>query len=281
MIVGHLDGPGTKAGGATRWSDPCFIGLQGCFMVSFRFFRFMVHAAVLLASPLAAAKTPSFVYSINGTSADSYNVKTIFVDLFDASTARISKLKQQQKTVICYFSAGSAEDWRQDYKKYPAAALGKPMDGWAGENWVDYRNATVLQILRDRIALAKSKGCQGVDPDNVDGHLNKTGFSLTARNQRDFIEQLSTSAHSQGLSIGLKNSAETAWDLERLTDFVVVEECSKYSECSKYKAFQNNRKPIYQIEYRSKNDALCKDAAKREAFLVFANLALTKFQFCN
>ena len=235
---------------------------------------------VLGFSAFSQAASPSFVYGINGTSADKYSVRTVFVDLFDASTSRISALKRQKKQVICYFSAGSSENWRPDFKKFPASALGRPLDGWAGERWIDYRNATVVKIMRDRIALARSKGCQGVDPDNIDGHRNQTGFSLHSRNQRDFIEKLSASARAAGLKIGLKNSPETAWDLERLTDFVVVEECSKYQECSSYKAFQNNGKPIYQIEYRSKSTSLCADASRRGASLIFSNMDLTRFQFC-
>ena len=228
----------------------------------------------------AYAVVPSFVYSINGTAGDKYAVNTVFVDLFDSSTTRINNLKKQKKTVICYFSAGSAENWRPDYSKYPKVALGKAMSGWAGEKWVDYRNAGVMKIIENRINLARSKGCNGVDPDNVDGHLNATGFPLTASTQRDFVESMSSSAKVAGLLIGLKNSPETASDLERVTDFVVVEECEKYKECSMYNAFSVNKKPIYQIEYQAKSSILCANAAKRGASLIFANSALTSFQFC-
>ena len=31
---------------------------------------------------------------------------------------------------ICYISAGSAENWRPDFKNFSSAALGKPLDGW-------------------------------------------------------------------------------------------------------------------------------------------------------
>ncbi len=260
-------------------------GTLGCFMIRKKL------RSVCLILPLiggvlgfaasSEAASPSFVYAINGTAADKYAVNTIFVDLFDASSSRIARLKRQKKQVICYFSAGSAENWRTDYNKFPSSALGRPLDGWAGERWIDYRNATVVKIMKDRIALARSKGCQGVDPDNIDGHLNRTGFSLHSRHQLDFIEKLSAAARSAGLKIGMKNSAETAWDLERLTDFAVVEECAKYKECQSYRAFQNNRKPIYQIEYRSRSTSLCSDASRRGASLIFSNLDLTTFQFCQ
>ena len=229
----------------------------------------------------AFAISPSFVYSINGNTGDKYKVSTIFVDLFDSSPTRINNLKKQGKTVICYFSAGSAENWRPDYKKYPAAALGNNMSGWSGEKWVDYRNSTVIQLLTNRIKLAKSKGCDGVDPDNVDGHLNNTGFSLKKTDQRKFMSLLSSAAKAEGMLIGLKNSAETAADLESLTNFVVVEQCEEYNECNMYKAFSKSNKPIYQIEYRAVNAGLCANSLKRGASIIFANSALTKIEFCK
>jgi len=226
------------------------------------------------------ADSPSFVYSINGSTGDKYKVSTIFVDLFDASPTRINNLRKQNKTVICYFSAGSAENWRTDYKKYPAAAKGKAMSGWSGEYWVDYRNTTVISILINRIKLAKSKGCNGVDPDNVDGHMNDTGFKLKKSDQKSFMSKLSSAAKSEGLLIGLKNSSETAGDLVSLTDFVVVEQCEEYGECGKYKPFSKNKKPIYQIEYRAVSALLCGNSKKLGANIIFANQALTKINFC-
>jgi len=37
--------------------------------------------------------------------------------------------------------------------------------------------------MRSRLDLAKSKGCDAVEPDNMDGYTNSTGFNLTYRDQ--------------------------------------------------------------------------------------------------
>ena len=58
---------------------------------------------------------------------------------------------------VCYFSAGSAEDWRPDFRQFPAAAIGRAMDGWPGESWVDIRRADVshwIVVLGHRAWLA-------------------------------------------------------------------------------------------------------------------------------
>ena len=43
------------------------------------------------------------------------------IDLFDSETSNIQALKTAGKIVICYFSAGTREDWRDDAKDFPAA----------------------------------------------------------------------------------------------------------------------------------------------------------------
>ncbi len=230
---------------------------------------------------LAEAAPPTFVYSIaGGGSLGKYKVAYEFVDLFDVKDAELTKLHGQGKKVICYFSAGSSENWRSDFKKLPASALGKPLDGWEGERWLDIRNAGVLSVMKARIAKAKSRGCDGVDMDNVDGHLNKSGFPLNARDQTNYLEALTREAHAKHLLAGLKNSPETAWSLEPNFDFVVIEECHKYKECTSYKAFATARKPMFEIEYTKRNSKTCADAAKQGAAVVFANLDLTQFTFC-
>lgn len=234
--------------------------------------------SILLSS--CAFSSETFVYGINGTATDKFQVKNAFVDLFDSSTDRIKNLKKQGKTVICYFSAGSSESWRPDFKQFPKAAIGKPLIGWAGENWLDYRNKDVLSVLKKRIELAKSKGCNSIDPDNIDTHLNKSGFGLTAKDQFNFIAFLSTTAHGLGLKIGLKNSAETASSLQPLVDFVVVEECAKYKECNSYASFPKNKKNMFQIEYQSVSKDICKSASSMGASVIFSNKALTDIKFC-
>jgi hypothetical protein len=86
-------------------------------------------------------------------------------DLFDSSPELIASLKKAKIGIVCYFSAGSWEDWRDDADTWPKAGLGKDMDGWAGEKWVDVRNQGVRDVIKKRIEFAAKKGCDGIDPD--------------------------------------------------------------------------------------------------------------------
>jgi hypothetical protein len=111
------------------------------------------------------------------------DVKVFDIDLFDNSYATIKNLQRSGKHVICYFSAGSYEDWRSDCDDFRPYELGTPVkddlreDGqWPGEWWVDTRSPNIRRIMRERLKLAKLKGCDGVEPDNM-GKSRKRGVA--------------------------------------------------------------------------------------------------------
>ncbi|KAK3172532.1 hypothetical protein OEA41_005854 [Lepraria neglecta] len=92
------------------------------------------------------------------------------------------------RKVICYFSAGSYENWRPDTSK--STDLGKPLDGWPGEWWLQTNSANVRKIMLARLDQAVLKGCDGVNPDNIDAYDNNNGVSLTQADAVEpFIEQ--------------------------------------------------------------------------------------------
>ena len=158
-------------------------------------------------------------------------------------------LQARGRKVVCYFSAGSGENWRPDYASIPAAALGKDLDGWPGEKWLDTRNAGVQAVMRARLDRAKAMGCDGVDPDNVDGYSNDTGFPLTAATQLAYDRFLATEAHARGLAVGLKNDVDQVNDLVASFDFAVNESCFEYSECDKVVPFISAGKSVLNVEY--------------------------------
>ncbi|MBB4905310.1 endo alpha-1,4 polygalactosaminidase [Actinophytocola algeriensis] len=80
------------------------------------------------------------------------------------------------------------------------------------------------------------KGFQAVEPDNYDSFTRAPDGLLSAEDNQALIRLLSAHAHSLGLAIAQKNTAELA---ERRTanglDFAVVEECGYHdSECGTY-----------------------------------------------
>jgi hypothetical protein len=166
---------------------------------------------------------------------------------------------------VCYFSAGSFENWRPDAGKFTTADKGANLDGWPGERWLDIRSANVRQIMSARLDLAKAKGCDGVESDNIDGYTNATGLPLQAGDQLDYNRFLADQAHARGLAIGLKNDVDQLAQLEPYFDFAVNEQCNEYAECGGYSVFIARGKPVFNAEYKSSyvnnsngaRDALC------------------------
>ena len=228
-----------------------------------------------IATPAAAqvswwkpVASDTWQWQLRGALNTSYNVAIYDIDLFDNSAAAIAQLKTSGHKVVCYFSAGSAENWRPDHSQFTAADMGSALAGWPGENWLDTRSANVRQIMMTRLDLAQSKGCDGVEPDNVDGYANDTSFPLTAQNQIDYNRFLADQAHKRGLAVALKNDVDQLNELEPSFDLAVNEQCHQYAECGSYSIFISKNKPVLNAEYDAKyrdntggaRDALCVSA---------------------
>ena len=180
----------------------------------------------------------------------SYDVDIYDIDLFDADKSLIQSLHDEGKKVICYFSAGSYENWRDDKDDFPLNAIGKTMDGWSNEKWLDISNKKLAPVMSARLDLAVEKGCDGVEPDNVDGYSNDTGFSLSADDQLAYNKFIANQARERGLSVGLKNSSAQAVALEPYFDFSISEQCYMFDECDSYLPFINANKPVLNVEYK-------------------------------
>ncbi len=209
----------------------------------------------------------SWQWQLTGSINTSYDVEIYDIDLFDSSKTLIQSLKDEDRKVICYFSAGSYEEWREDANNFPVAALGDDMDGWAGEKWLDISNEALAPIMRERLDLAAQKGCDGVEPDNMDGYTNNTGFTLSADAQLAYNKFIANEARKRGLSVGLKNDLDQIVELEPFFDFSVNEQCYQYNECEKMQPFIDANKPVLNAEYTQKyvdntngeRDTMCAD----------------------
>lgn len=188
------------------------------------------------------------------------------IDMFDDTAAQVASLHRLRRKVICYVDAGSWEKWRPDANRYPKSVLGRPLQGWPGERWLDIRKISTLSpIIAARVDACADKGFDGIDFDNVAGYQNPTGFSLTAQDQLRFNTFLADLAHSNGLSVLLKNDPDQIRVLQPYYDGTVVEQCFQYQECGKFRPFVAAGKPVFEVEYSLPKSKFC-PAAKRLRF---------------
>ncbi|KAL8830124.1 MAG: hypothetical protein Q9170_005884 [Blastenia crenularia] len=172
------------------------------------------------------------------------------IDLFNNTAASIADLQSESRKVICYFSAGSYEEWNPDVDQFEKEFdLGQPLDGWPGEWWLNTKSKNVRRIMSARLDLAVEKGCDGVDPDNVDAYDNDNGLDLTTSDAIDYVKFLADAAHGRNLSIGLKNALAIIPQVEPRMQWSVNEQCVQYNECAAFRAFIDHDKPVFHIEY--------------------------------
>ncbi len=191
-----------------------------------------------------------------------YEAQAYDVDLFDTPAETIAQLHRLGRKVICYFSAGSYEDWRPDAHRFRGHGIvGQALEDWPGERYLDIRRLDILgPILQDRLDLAVEKGCDAVDPDNVQNFREPTGFDLTAEDQVRFNLWRAGQAHARGLGVGLKNDRPQIPNLVAAFDFAVDEECFTYAECEPLLAFIRADKAVFEIEYELSPEDFCPQA---------------------
>ena len=157
----------------------------------------------------------------------------IIFDMFDNSKEDFKKCADMGATMLCYFSS-QYEEWRPDKKNF--GKLGKKLDGWKGENWIDPNDPKNLEVMYKRLDLAKEK-CSGVDIDNID-----------RKDHEEYVLNIFKKAKEKGLSVSQKNHVGKIAYFYDYVDTYQNEQCQQYNECDKYK---NIGKPVFNIEYKS------------------------------
>jgi hypothetical protein len=204
----------------------------------------------------------SWQWQLDGQLDASVPARIYDVDGFDTSRAQVARLRRAGRYVVCYVNVGAWERWRPDAARFPRQLLGAD-NGWPGERWLDIRRIdTLAPILRARFARCRAKGFDAVEPDNVDGFTNDSGFPLTGADQLRFNRWIARAAHAQRLAVALKNDLEQARALAPSFDFAVLEQCFEYDECGSARPFLRAGKGVYDAEYALAPSDFCADARR-------------------
>ncbi|MET8980341.1 endo alpha-1,4 polygalactosaminidase [Streptomyces sp. NPDC004539] len=201
-------------------------------------------------------------WQLSGRLDTSIDVPVYDIDGFDQSKAVVSALHAKNRKVICYISTGAYEDWRPDAGKFPKSVIGLS-NGWDGESWLDIRRLDILEpLMAARLDMCKEKGFDAVEPDNMDGYLNKTGFPLKPSDQLAYNRLIAQLAHTRGMSVGLKNDMAQIPQLINDFDFAVNEQCAQYNECDTLTPFINADKAVFHVEYELPTKKFCPESKK-------------------
>jgi hypothetical protein len=203
---------------------------------------------------------------------------TVFdVDGFETPAGVVSRLHAMGRKVICYLDVGSWESYRPDAARFPRSVRGKRYEGFPDERWLDIRHFhSFAAPLKRRFDLCARKGFDAVEPDNLAGWENNTGFAITPADQLHFNRWVARQVHSRGMVVALKNDGPQAGALAPQFDFAIVEQCFQYEECDPYRAFIREGKAVYEAEYELDPSDYCSEAqaidfsAIRKSYDLFA-----------
>ncbi|HKT83485.1 MAG TPA: endo alpha-1,4 polygalactosaminidase [Solirubrobacterales bacterium] len=184
------------------------------------------------------------------------------VDGFETPARVVRQLHRLGRHVICYLDVGSWESYRPDAGSFPRSAIGNRYEGFPDERWLDVRRFHLFaKPLEHRFDICARKGFDAVEPDNVAGWENKTGFPISAATQLRFNRWVARGVHSRGMAIALKNDPRQVKQLLGSFDFAIVEECFQYEECGLYEPFAKAGKAVFEAEYELEPSDYCAIAA--------------------
>jgi hypothetical protein len=199
----------------------------------------------------------TWYWQLQGAVKNAHPVAAYDIDGFENSSGEVSTLHAQGKHVICYIDAGTSESFRPDYSSFPASVKGRS-NGWPGERWLDIRALSVLEpIMQARFQICREKGFDAVEPDNIEGYANKSGFPLTAQQQLAYNEWIAGAVHSLGMAVLQKNDGEQTAQLEPYFDGALTEQCNQYRECADFQPYLVAGKPVLNAEYQLSTSRFC------------------------
>ena len=228
-----------------------------------------VAISVAVAAPASAARwqprptTAAWQWQLQGKVDLSVPATVYEVDGFETPKRTVAKLHDLGRKVICYLDIGAWESYRPDAGAFPERVLGEVYFGYPDERWLDIREIGPLApILRKRFDICERKGFDAVEPDNLAGYENKSGFPLTGADQLRFNRWVAREVHKRGMSVALKNDPAQVRQLVGDFDFAVVEECFGYDECEMFSPFIEAGKAVFSAEYEAAPASFCPQARR-------------------
>ncbi len=224
-----------------------------------------------------APTTAPWQWQLQGKIDTSVAAAVYDVDGFETPASTVRRLHQMGRKAICYLDVGSWESYRPDRDQFPRSVIGRKYEGFPNERWLDIRRFHLFERpLKRRFDICARKGFDAVEPDNLAGWENKTGFPITRADQLRFNRWVARQVHARGMAVALKNDGGQASELVGDFDFAIVEQCFQYHECGLYRTFVQHGKAVFEAEYELEPKQYCDTAraldfsAIRKSYDLFA-----------
>jgi uncharacterized protein (TIGR01370 family) len=107
------------------------------------------------------------------------------------SKAEVAALRRRGVLVLAYLSVGTVEDWRHYASSVPRSWTLGAVEGWAGERYVDARQAGWRRLMAREAETMAAQGLDGLYLDNLDVAED---FPKTSRGVVALVKQLRAAA---------------------------------------------------------------------------------------
>ena len=232
----------------------------------------------------------SFDWNLNNPNKiDSVITEIIDVDAFETSAETVATLHLEGKKVIAYVSVGTIEKSRPDLGLLPSEIVGKVYPEWPDEKWLNIHEIDKMKPwLISRFEMIKRKGFDAIEPDNLDGYGNVTGFDISLDDTKLFCNYIIDLAHSLGLGIGQKNMPELTLIYCSKFDWALTEDAFQQGWQQEMLPYINKNKPVFAVEYTDKTSQnnfvtqVCPVASSMRYSCILKNRMLDKWiYFCH
>jgi len=227
--------------------------------------------------------------SIGLNEVSTYSCTTIDIDAFSATKELVDAFHARGIKVIAYISVGTLETYRPDANLLPTEVVGNIYPAWPDERFLDIRQIEKLKpFITSRFDMIKSKGFDGIEPDNIDIYGEVTDFNLTLNDTKLFCEWIIEEAHRRGLCIGQKNTEELVPLLYKKFDWALTENVFHQNTQNDYSIYISAGKPVFSAEYTDDMDIshfntfVCNKAIQLKYFAFLKHRDLTQWTYeCN
>ena len=195
-------------------------------------------------------KGATWQWQLAGSVNLNYTASVYDLDVDDTSASTVARIHAMGRHAICYVDVGTWESYRSDSAKFPSSVLGKTVDGWPDERWLDIRKLSVIEpLIAKRLDTCKRKGFDAVEPDWLDAYDQATGFPITRAQSIAYDLWVARAAHARGLGVAQKNAPGLVSALHTHFDFAITEDCAYYAECAAYRAYLTAGRAVLDAEY--------------------------------
>ena len=205
--------------------------------------------------------TVGWQWQLQGKFQPKPGVKVYDIDGFETTAATVASIHAEGAKAICYLDVGSWEEYRPDAGQFPKSVIGRRYEGFPNERWLDIRHfRKFAPIMEKRIEMCANKGFDAVEPDNIAGWENKTGFPITRADQTRYNRWIAGQVHKRHMAVALKNDPRQAKQQVKFFDFAIVEQCFQYEECGYFEPFIEAGKAVFETEYELPTSQFCAEA---------------------